>query len=594
MNFYIQRIHKNINFRALFSSPPIIAFKEPIEFCCGNEVKVLKTQTRKVNTLETGVFHAHETILCCDCCGKIFYSSELNNIVSRGSNFGYDVIDYVGRALFAGCKDECEIQESLKEKSISISIREIGYLGKKFIIYLSLLHKKSKIKIRKYLLSHGGFILHLDGTCEKGSPHLLTALDELTNLILGNVKLPSENKEEIIPFLEKLRGDYGSPLASVHDMGSGICKAVEKVFPGLPDYICHYHFLRDIGKDLFEKEHLILKKRLASYGIKSFLKQRAKTSKGEIDQDPKLIECLLEIQKKFNVNKLSMRQNLWVTAYLLILFILDYKSELKGYGFPFDRVYLVFYQRVKIVHKALTSLGEDVLFHKAIRPLFQSLDNIIQDKTIKEIIPLLKEKVNIFDELRCALRIALPNNNKGLNDDGDSISMKSIKRKVTVLRKSKKLNKLVKKNKDYKKFINQIDKYWDKLFADPISVTTPMGTIMIQPQRTNNILERFFREFKRKGRKKGGSMSLSKMIKGMIADTPLVKNLENPEYRSIILNGKQTFAERFADIDIVHVRKILNDGKKILDIIPLQLKKVLRSNKFKNLRLNKIPKYLVA
>ena len=35
------------------------------------------------------------------------------------------------------------------------------------------------------------------GTCEKDSPHLLTALDELSNLILGNVKLPSENKEEI-------------------------------------------------------------------------------------------------------------------------------------------------------------------------------------------------------------------------------------------------------------------------------------------------------------------------------------------------------------------------------------------------------------
>ena len=45
--------------------------------------------------------------------------------------------------------------------------------------------------------------------------------------------------------------------------------------------------------------------------------------------------------------------------------------------------------------------------------------------------------------------------------------------------------------------IAQIDKYWDKLFADPITVNTPIGQVTIQPQRTNNLLERFFRDFKR-------------------------------------------------------------------------------------------------
>ena len=35
----------------------------------------------------------------------------------------------------------------------------------------------------------------------------------------------------------------GDPLATVHDMGKGISRAVEKVFPDTPDFICHYHFL---------------------------------------------------------------------------------------------------------------------------------------------------------------------------------------------------------------------------------------------------------------------------------------------------------------------------------------------------------------
>jgi hypothetical protein len=44
-------------------------------------------------------------------------------------------------------------------------------------------------------------------------------------------------------------------------------------------------------------------------------------------------------------------------------------------------------------------------------------------------------------------------------------------------------------DKDYHKMIGQIDKYWDKLFADPITVNTSSGQLNIQPQRTNNILD---------------------------------------------------------------------------------------------------------
>ena len=43
----------------------------------------------------------------------------------------------------------------------------------------------------------------------------------------------------------------------------------------------------------------------------------------------------------------------------------------------------------------------------------------------------------------------------------------------------------------------------------------------------------------------------------MIANTPLVKNLGNPEYVEIILEGKKNLAERFSEIDIASVRMAL-------------------------------------
>ncbi len=128
------------------------------------------------------------------------------------------------------------------------------------------------------------------------------------------------------------------------------------------------------------------------------------------------------------------------------------------------------------------------------------------------------------------MRIASPNGKDGINDDGAEADIKTIEEAVTAFRNSEKIMGLTEKDTDYKKMVKQIDKYWEKLFADPIIITTPEGKmIQIQPQRINNILERFFREIKRNYRSKSGTKSLIKTIRAMMADTPLIKNLSNPE-----------------------------------------------------------------
>jgi len=41
----------------------------------------------------------------------------------------------------------------------------------------------------------------------------------------------------------------------------------------------------------------------------------------------------------------------------------------------------------------------------------------------------------------------------------------------------------------------------------------------------------------------------------MFADTPLVKNLENPVYMKIMLAGKKSLEEKFAEIDHKEIMK---------------------------------------
>lgn len=523
--------------------------------------------------MEIGLVRIHEKIKHCDNCHEIYRSAEPRKLVGCGCRCGFNVLVKVGMSMFVDCQNEKQIQAELKNLNIPISIRQVGYLAKKFIVYLALAHRESRSKIKDLLCLRGGYILHLDGTCEDDSPHLISALDEIAQIVLDNVKIPSEKADKIIPFLRRIKDSYGIPLALVHDMGAGILSAVKQVFPGVADYICHYHFLRDIGNDLMGIEYARIRSELRKYSIRPSLRKIVKTLKESIERQPELsnhLDCYLKDEGQ------SGDVLPCVLAYILSHWILDANSELNGYGFPFDRLHLIFYKRMKTAKSIVADLSAKQKKDRYIIKLNRVLGRAGDDNNLKTVVSRMQEKAQIFDQLRDAMRIADSDGKKGLNDDGEDADIKTIKEAVTIFRNSDKVKAAVEKNADYNKMVKQIDKYWEKLFADPIIVTTPNSEkILVQPQRTNNILERFFRDVKRMYRSKAGSQSLNKVIKAMLADTPLVKNLSNPEYVKIILNGHKTLEERFAEIDEKFVRQEMHRNKSH-QAISTRMKKVLR------------------
>jgi hypothetical protein len=94
----------------------------------------------------------------------------------------------------------------------------------------------------------------------------------------------------------------------------------------------------------------------------------------------------------------------------------------------------------------------------------------------------------------------------------------------------------------------QFDKYDEKFFADPIETLTPNGPVTIYPQRTNNILEQFFRGVRRTQHRKSGNNSLNRVLQTMLADTPLIKNLDNPAHMKVLLDGRENLDSLFADL----------------------------------------------
>jgi len=548
----------------LFKQKPTIHFYPQVS-CCDGDLKVLKSREKNVVTLDIGPFRAQETILQ-DAGGSVYPSEQLRALSPNRCTFGYDVLVYVGYALFVHSHNEQQILEQLGKKNVSISARQIGYLGSKFIAYLAIAHYQSRQRLKQAMILRGGYILHIDGTCEADSPHLFTGIDGIAQIVLDNIKLPSEKAELLIPFLRQIKRQYGDPIALVHDMGKGILSAVETVFRGIPDFICHFHFLRDIGKDLFEKEYAVIRNRLKRHKIRTLLRKKLKALGKTVDDDPQAVSTLASGIDRGRIDPAVMKRMPAPAAYAMIHWALD-TSQLDGYGFPFDCPHFVFYQRLKLLH----GIVNDRLISNSVLPrLWGPLTKVVEDPQLKKAAMQMQKKVQTFKKLREALSITVSQSKQGLNDDGQQTDIKSIEEKVKQFRRE------VMSDQDYSKMIEQIDRYWGKLFADPITVNTPTGQINIQPQRTNNILERFFRDLKRSNRKRSGTISLNKTLRFILADTPLVKNLDNPDYVEILLDGCETLEERFAKIDSNMVVEQLKAEKRKQHRIGPVMKKIIQ------------------
>jgi len=582
----VNNLTNNLKSGNIFPTMATITFRPESCNCpqCGTRGNVQKTTTKPVATIDIGKFIAHEFKYFCPRCGLIFGSEELKMLVPEKCNFGYDVLVNVGEAFFLDSRNNYQIVKDLKEKNINISKSEVSYLAKKFIVYLALLHKKVQNKTRTFLSMNGGYILHLDGTCEGDSPHLISVLDGITEIVLDNTKVPSENTNDLVVFLKSIKKAYGEPVAVVSDMGKGILAAVSTVFKDAPSFICHFHFLKNLGKELFGKDNDTIRKRLSKHGIQGTLKKRVRTLVSIINAaPPELMVSFIRLIETEDILTESNTEGLpQIVIHTLLMWALDGKHQGQGRGFPFDQPYLIFYQRLVTTYTLLGKFAKSDLFKtfkekRLVGIIRRDLQPVVRDSILKKASINMLDKVDVFSHLRLAMRITLPENKSGLNDAGELCNMKTIEKEVMKFSRRLSKNKKRMKDKAYQKLIGQIDKYKDMLFCDPIIVETKAGKILFQPQRTNNLLEQFFRSFMRTYRKKNGFQAVARILRAMLKDTPLVMNLRNKDFMEILLDGKKNLAVRFADIDAEIIRQQMRKSTGTEYAVPVKLKKIIGS-----------------
>ena len=78
-------------------------------------------------------------------------------------------------------------------------------------------------------------------------------------------------------------------------------------------------------------------------------------------------------------------------------------------------------------------------------------------------------------------------------------------------------------------------------------------------------------------RRTGNGSSGRIMLRTMLAETPLVKNLQNPEYVRLLFEGKSSLEEVFAEIEIATVREDFRKAQLNPEQIPTEIQRLIAS-----------------
>jgi hypothetical protein len=263
--------------RAVLGS--VVTFEPEGSSCpeCGGALGVLKTRSRRVATLAQGELEAREVIKVCRSHAHadpvVVRSAELFELVPLKQRFGWDVVVHVGVRRFLDLCQRCEIRQELRDLyGITASAGTVSALCDRFVRRLEALHVSKANDLREAM--EGGYALHLDSTNETGKGGICVCLDGVRGWVLSAGRIATERSEALEPVVERTVALFGKPVAVMRDMSKACAAAVAGLREqGVPDFVCHYHFIADIGSDLMQRNHERLMSALRAAKVTASLRE---------------------------------------------------------------------------------------------------------------------------------------------------------------------------------------------------------------------------------------------------------------------------------------------------------------------------------
>jgi hypothetical protein len=483
---------------------------------------------------------------------------------------GYDVLVQVGLQRYVHRLQREQIRDSLEQQhGISLSTGEISTLAHDFLLYLEALHERCAPRLREVMERDGGYPLHIDATGESGRGTLLVALAGWRGWVLGSWKLDTERADAILPRLRSTVARFGAPCAVMRDLGRAVTEAadslVETLGGDIPVLGCHFHFLRDVGKDLLAESHDKLRGLFRRFEIRPGLRAIARDLNRHLGQDieaarRKVVDWLANPSTAVGHQLPGGTTGLAVVR-AIAQWVLNYSADGADEGFPFDLPYLDFHHRssraLRAAEAFLRSAPSDHKVQRLLERLHRTLEPIRGEVPFARTTLVLERRARLFAQLRQALRLrtkpdaSLPSPRASPAEIAELQDIESNAKKLTTsLRRRRPARGPAQDTREaIDVVLDHLERHGSSLFGQIISLPRASGGGVRLVDRTNLALEGFFGAMMHAERRRSGRKNLGQDLEHLPGGAPLAHNLTCADYVAIACGSLDDLPQAFAQLD---------------------------------------------
>ena len=226
---------------------------------CGGPLWAAYKTHRSVNTLDGAVRLRLQVRRCrdpnCPRRGAPLRPEQEGRFALPEHEFGLDVIALIGTLRHAQHRSVPEIHAELAGRGVTLCIRTVSNLLDRYdeLLALSL---SDTARLRRVTAAAGKVVLAIDGLQpDVGHEVLWVIRDCLSGEVLLARSLLSSTRDDLAALLTEVKDALEVPIAGVVSDGQdSIRKAVKKALEGVPHQLCHFHYLREAAKPIYEAD----------------------------------------------------------------------------------------------------------------------------------------------------------------------------------------------------------------------------------------------------------------------------------------------------------------------------------------------------
>ena len=528
----------------------VYTFDQSAEEARADEVlpPMTKTRRRRVISLRFGDIVCREVI-------RQGSPSGLERLVGKGMRYAFDVVAHVGVRYYLHSYTSTDIQLELRERtpSVNVPLSSLCDLCGYFLHLFGQLHRQRASHLRALLERDGKSVWLLDCTTENDSPVFFGVLETHYGILLGSWKMATENQASIAPCLREAVQYFGKPGRVLHDLGATQIAACNEVLDDVPDGICHFHFVRDVGEDLFRRAQKELGERLRASKLQMRLGEQRKDQTDSLRRQMGQGEANLVLGRLLAGEEMERCWTATLAREVLLAvhyWILDYARDGNRQGHPFDPHLLYLHRRLVRAGEMLQRLFADQspLGHplRCLANLNERLQEYCEDEVICAAAATFEKAYEVFTQLRQGLRLGsvgkTPMSETYTLGQEDQREVKRDLKSLCNKWREEKEHSEKEEKRLYEIALTHVARYETKLFDEGTEKLNEEG------DRTTNELEREWRNFKRRCRRRNGHGKIKKEMQTMLAETLLVENLAIPEYVTVVLGSLEELPKRMAEL----------------------------------------------